>query len=335
MIKESIVLFSILAVAISPVFADSHGGPDRDAKMEFASALEETLGHFRALELNLDEKNSKLALAHATHPISELYGTMEKHLADNPEFAEKLKQTLLDLQDKATTDVDRDDAQAAIDEAKQIIEEARQMVVGKEMSQDPRFKMQLINGLLETAKVEYAEAVEEGEITEMAEFQDGSSFVWRSQQIYMTIQSGIDPIDSSRIDDYYVEVWNNFDKQAEPENTENWIDAVIYEFEELSGIPSMASKHEMMETEHEDKMEMKDEDEMKHEDEMQMKDEDEMEHEDEMHMTLPPLKQIQEGIEVEEITCKSNMTLVFAPDGDPACVKQSSVAKLAQRGWAI
>jgi len=57
MLKESLILFSILIITISPVFADS----DRSAKVEFAGTLEETLGHFWALELNLDEKNSKLA----------------------------------------------------------------------------------------------------------------------------------------------------------------------------------------------------------------------------------------------------------------------------------
>ncbi|MEC4848913.1 MAG: PEFG-CTERM sorting domain-containing protein, partial [Nitrosarchaeum sp.] len=54
------------------VFAES----DQD-KLSFASSLEETLGHFWALENNLDEKNAELALVHATHPISELYESMK------------------------------------------------------------------------------------------------------------------------------------------------------------------------------------------------------------------------------------------------------------------
>ena len=107
---------------------------ETDKKLEFAGALEETLGHFWALELNLDKSNSELALIHATHPISELYDTMSEHLESNPEFNEKLQQTLLELKDKATTSTTRNNAQLAIEDAKKIIQEARDIVIGDEHS---------------------------------------------------------------------------------------------------------------------------------------------------------------------------------------------------------
>ena len=75
------------------VFADT----ETDAKLEFAGTLEETLGHFWALEMNLDESNSELAIVHATHPIAELFDTMSIHLEGNPEFKAKLEQTLFEL----------------------------------------------------------------------------------------------------------------------------------------------------------------------------------------------------------------------------------------------
>ena len=180
------VMFSIIALSLTPfAFADSA----RDTNLEFAGTLEETLGHFWALELNLDENNSELAIVHATHPIAELYDTMSSHLQDNPEFNEKLQSTLMELKDTASTDVDIDDAKAAIDSAKEVIEEARDIVVASDYSDEPEFQLQLINALLETAKVEYHEAVTDGQITEMAEFQDGSAFVWRSQQIFVGFEN--------------------------------------------------------------------------------------------------------------------------------------------------
>ncbi len=295
MTKTVIVLLTIVVLgSISFAFADSN----RNDKLEFAGTLEETLGHFWALELNLDEKNSKLTLVHAAHPISELYDTMSTHLEDNPSFDEKLQTTLMDLQDKANTNVNRSQAQSAIEDAKEIIQEARDLIVGDELSQDPDFKMQLINGLLETAKVEYEEAVVDGNVEEMAEFQDGSAFVWRSQQIYQEIEDDFDPIDSSRLDDYYEQIWNNFDTQTDPEDVENWIDAVIYEFEELSGIQSDPSEHEEV-----------------------------------LVVGLPPLKQLQEGVDPHNVSCKSSHSLVFKPSGGPACVKISSVQKLVNMGW--
>lgn len=288
------ILTIIVLSSMPMVFADS----DRDTKLEFAVTLEETLGHFWALEMNLDENNAELAIVHATHPISELYETMSEHLEATPDFDQKLKQTLLELREKASTDVNREEAQVAIDDAKEIIQEAQEIVVGHELSDEVEFNMQLINGLLETSKVEYKEAIEDGLIVEMAEFQDGSAFVWQSQQIFKSIETDFDPIDSERINEYFEQIWSGFNNRANPNDVADSIDAVIYEFEELSGIQSVASDHE-----------------------------------EEVFGTLAPLKQLKEGVEPEDIQCKSIMELVFKPSGDPACVKILSVQKLVNRGW--
>jgi len=290
------VILTIIVLGSAPmVFADS----EVEKKLEFAGTLEETLGHFWALEMNLDENNSKLALVHATHPISELYDTMSVHLKDNPDFDQKLEQTLLELQDKANTEVTREQAQLAIDNAKDIIQEAREIVVGITLSNESQFKMQLINGLLETSKTEYKEAVVDGIIEEMAEFQDGSAFVWQSQQIFHSIENDLDLTDSGRINERYDQVWSDFDNRANPKDVSDSIDAVIHEFEELSGIESVQSDHES-----------------------------------EYLASLPPLKQIKEGVAPEDIQCKSSMELVFKSSGAPACVKSSSVQKLVNWGWS-
>jgi len=48
---------------------------------------------------------------------------------------------------------------------------------------------------------------------------------------------------------------------------------------------------------------------------------------------LPPLKQIKEGTEPQDIQCKSSMELIFKYSGGPSCVKPTSVEKLINRGW--
>lgn len=50
----------------------------------------------------------------------------------------------------------------------------------------------------------------------------------------------------------------------------------------------------------------------------------------------PPLKQIQQGTEPSKVTCTEGLELVLKfSNGQPACIKPSSVEKLIQRGWAI
>ena len=54
----------------------------------------------------------------------------------------------------------------------------------------------------------------------------------------------------------------------------------------------------------------------------------------EMTETIPsPLKQIKEGIVPENIVCKEGLGLVFKLDGQPACVKTTSIEKLIAWGW--
>ncbi len=50
----------------------------------------------------------------------------------------------------------------------------------------------------------------------------------------------------------------------------------------------------------------------------------------------PPLKQISDGVDPANVTCTEGLELVLKKsNGNPACLKPSSVAKLIERGWAI
>ena len=51
--------------------------------------------------------------------------------------------------------------------------------------------------------------------------------------------------------------------------------------------------------------------------------------------TLPPLKQIKSGILASDVQCSRGLILVLKSENDsPACVKETSLAKLLSRGWA-
>ena len=49
-----------------------------------------------------------------------------------------------------------------------------------------------------------------------------------------------------------------------------------------------------------------------------------------------PLKQISDGVDPANVTCTEGLEIVLKKsNGNPACLKPSSVAKLIERGWAI
>lgn len=48
----------------------------------------------------------------------------------------------------------------------------------------------------------------------------------------------------------------------------------------------------------------------------------------------PPLKQLQIGIESDNVVCKEGLQLIQSIHGKPACVRNDTVEKLVARGWA-
>ena len=49
---------------------------------------------------------------------------------------------------------------------------------------------------------------------------------------------------------------------------------------------------------------------------------------------MSPKFQMRQGITVNQIDCNEGLQLMFkASDGSPACVKESNMEKLIQRGW--
>ena len=212
-------------------------GDTQDDKIDFASGLEETLGHFWALELNLDERNAELAIIHASHPIEELYDAMKPTLkSTDPSLDSKVQTTLIDLKDKASTNVSRAQAQSAIDDAKEIVEIARSTVVGDYLSSKADTKLVLMKILLETSVAEYGEAVSDSVIVEMAEFQDGSAFVWRSQQILDTIRDDIDSNDAQKLDMLYDDLWAAYDSRADISEVETTTGGIIQTIDEILGV---------------------------------------------------------------------------------------------------
>src|SRR3989338_4525987 len=191
---------------------------------------------FALAESTLDDNNAELALVHATHPIAELYASMKPELkAANPEFDAKIQETLMDLGKKTGSDVTREDAQIAIDEAKAIIQEARILIVGEELSQDTTFKVKLMQGSLKTSIGEYEEGVKNGQIEMMAEFQDGSAFVWRSQQVFDEIKSDLPEHEVEEIEEFYSDLWDAYDKRSDPEQVATFANGIIHELDAAIG----------------------------------------------------------------------------------------------------
>ena len=97
---------------------------------------------------------------------------------------------------------------------------------------------------------------------------------------------------------------------------------------------STSTGDEAMVVEDELETEIETEDEMAETEDDMTETEDETMEAEMIPTVLSPLKQIKEGVVPENVVCKEGLGLVFKLNGQPACVKTTSIEKLIAWGWA-
>jgi hypothetical protein len=148
-------------------------------------------GHMYVAKELLDLGEAKQAEPHIGHPVEEIYTDVEDQLKERgvKEFKAGLI-TLEDLvkagaKDKAKVDAEFTQSMAAIDGAIAMLPEAQR--------KSPKFTLQVMNGLLETAKDEYGAAVADGKFKEIIEYQDSRGFVRYAAELYAAIAPQVAP----------------------------------------------------------------------------------------------------------------------------------------------
>ena len=142
-------------------------------------------GHLLVAKELLDQGKPDQAEPHIGHPVEEIYADVQDQLPERkiPEF----KTTLIKLQDLVKAGA-KDPAQVntefttsmqAVDGAIAAVSEAQR--------KDPKFVLQVINGLLDTANSEYGAAVANGKISAIIEYQDSRGFVIYAEMLYKDI----------------------------------------------------------------------------------------------------------------------------------------------------
>jgi len=153
--------------------------------VDFMTKLGLMKGHLFVAKELLDQGKPDQAEPHIGHPVEEIYADVEDQLNERkiPEF----KTTLIKLQDlvkagakdPAQVNAEFDTSMQAVDGAIAALPEAQR--------KDPKFVLQVINGLLDTANSEYGAAVANGKISAIIEYQDSRGFVMYAEMLYKDI----------------------------------------------------------------------------------------------------------------------------------------------------
>jgi hypothetical protein len=208
-------------------------------QVSFISNIEQIRGHLNAAVMNKEAGNNTLALAHTLHPIAEIYSSIEPQISSaNTTLNETLASNLNQLvQIVNTSSLDEFDAQSQ--RINGILNQTVQQIIPVETANNSTFRLGVVSDLLSIAGVEYGEAVENGTIKEIVEYQDGQSFVLRAQDIFSqtspTLPSDLNA-EVQEANTFFYDVNGAIQNKSNPEVVDRSIGAIIHEISELTGI---------------------------------------------------------------------------------------------------
>jgi len=207
--------------------------------VDFASNIEQIRGHLNAAVMNKEAGNSTLAEAHTLHPIAEIYSSIEPQISNaNASLNETLATNLNQLSEMVnTSSIDKFDTQSQ--KINGLLNQTVQQAIPSETANNNIFKLGIVSNLLSIAGVEYGEAVENGSIKEIVEYQDGQAFISKAQDVFGQASSIIPQEMDPEIEEtkqLFSDLNNTIQNKSSPEIVDRSIGAIIREISEITGI---------------------------------------------------------------------------------------------------
>src|SRR6185503_3200621 len=218
--------------------------PSADEHVEFVANLEYIRGHLAQALANKQANNIELAAAHAGHPVVEVYSLIEGELAEhNPDLAEELDQRLSTLANQINT-MTTQQVETEVSNLNTLLNGSEAAVISPTESDDPAFRAMVAIAVMETAEQEYEEAVENGQIVEMIEYQDSTAFIARAKAIFLSIEAEMLEKAADEVDGFFGQLDNHTATNASFEEVETVIGAIVHEFEEVFGLEEKDSVYD-------------------------------------------------------------------------------------------
>jgi len=155
-----------------------------DTNVDFATNIEFIKGHLYAAISNKQIGNNELVQTHSYHPITEIYTLIRDQLSP---VDSKLNNTLINSLNNLTSIVYTSSPAEFIDSAssvKNLLDNAIIKVIPENEIADIKFNTSILINLLKTAESEYDIGIENGTITNIAEYQDALGFVSSANELF-------------------------------------------------------------------------------------------------------------------------------------------------------
>ena len=189
----SIVVTVGIALAWTiPVLAASWS----ETELRTAVDIEMMKGHLIAAGENYKRGEIILARAHASHPMEEHHGALPK---GHPTLEKALRQNLTDLYRDIRPGGDVQAYAKRVQETFTLLDTSLKAMIPAGVLQDRTFKITLIARLLEAVDGEYEEAIQEGKVVNLVEYQDAYGFLQRAKALTLDLLGRLKAEDRRRI----------------------------------------------------------------------------------------------------------------------------------------
>jgi hypothetical protein len=157
-------------------------GMEQDVRT--AATLEMMKGHLIAALENSMRGQTPLAQAHAAHPLHEEYRELPDTLAkEHPTLDRQLREALTRLQQGLGSQATGGDVARQVEAASELLDQAAGALIPAETRRAPAFQAGVLSALLDDLAEEYEEAVQDGKVVNLAEYQDAFGFLQRARAL--------------------------------------------------------------------------------------------------------------------------------------------------------
>jgi hypothetical protein len=184
--------------------------------VEFVSSIEQIRGHLDQALINKESGNNTLAQTHSLHPIEEVYSSIEDQL------------------------VNQNSTLNQVGYVNMLLNNSVQAVVpSSELNNNPAFNASVVGRLLRLAGHEYEEAVANGTIKEVVEYQDAQAFIHRAESIFKSSVSRMNQTlahEVEEVNEFFSNLNGAVNNRDDPETAETTVNGIIHRLAEITGL---------------------------------------------------------------------------------------------------
>lgn len=232
----SFILLAIAAIVI-PIQKSAYAQTN-DLDVQFVSIVEMIKGHMAQAVANKEKNDLPLAKAHSGHPIAEHYSALQSEIEDHDTLLDsQLKMSLDGLAGNVDT-MTAADFKIETERISKLLDDAVSRVIPSSETSDAKFNAQVIIALISQAEQEYEEAVLDGKIIAMVEYQDAQAFRMRANVIFDQIASDLSAHEVEITSDFFENLELSMNNIEDISRIEAEIDGIKNEVREGAGLPA-------------------------------------------------------------------------------------------------